>query len=275
VVETKFRILPAHDYYEAALLGNLSDGDICLTFDDSLLCQYEIAAPILADSDLTAFFFVYSSAFTNQPDPLEIYRYFRSTEFSDFDHFFREFLAQAQALYETQISGALQGFDPDSYLSEFPFYSTNDRLFRYVRDDVLSDAEYDSVMAELMLNRGFEVGKVIPLLYMNSNHLTHLHDRGNVIGLHSHTHPTRMDTLSLTDQQNEYATNRAFLSEIIGDFPTSMSHPCGRYTADTLELLTNLGVRLGFRSSLSVPETRSLLEIPREDHANVMSKVRS
>lgn len=274
-LKQSYRVLDASSFYEAAVSGALTDGDTCLTFDDSLLCQYEIAAPILADEGLTAFYFVYSSAFTDDPDMLEIYRYFRSTEYPDFDAFCDEFMSQAAIQYEEIVTGALQGFDPDQYLAEFSFYSRNDRLFRYVRDRVLTKDQYSNVMTGLMEARHFRISDVLPLIFMDSNHLVDLQSAGNVVGLHSHTHPTNMDTLDVADQRDEYRTNYAFVSSTVGEEPTSMSHPCGRYNPETLQILNDLGVRLGFRSSLSIPEAPSLLEIPREDHTNILGKMRS
>ena len=271
----KYRVLDASSFYQAAVSGTLTDEDTCLTFDDSLLCQYEIAAPILADEGLTAFYFVYSSAFTDEPDKLEVYRYFRSTEYADFDGFCDEFVSQARICYPEIVTSALQGLDPDMYLAEFTFYSRNDRLFRYIRDRVLTSDQYSNVMAELMEAHHFKVREVLPMLFMDSSHLVKLANDGNVIGLHSHTHPTNMDTLGVADQRKEYQTNYDFLSSTVGQEPTSMSHPCGRYTRETLQILSDLGVRLGFRSSLSIPDAPSPLEVPREDHANILARMRS
>ena len=41
------RILPALEWYERALVGKLEESDVCITFDDALRSQVEIALPIL------------------------------------------------------------------------------------------------------------------------------------------------------------------------------------------------------------------------------------
>ena len=51
-----------------------------------------------------------------------------------------------------------------------------------------------------------------------------------------------------------------------------MSHPLGNYNDDTLKILKKLGINIGFRSSLSPSYIKSALEIPREDHANIINK---
>jgi hypothetical protein len=59
-----------------------------------------------------------------------------------------------------------------------------------------------------------------------------------------------------------------------------MSHPNGSYNNDTLEILKDLGVELGFKHIMSIePEkgmkkvNNSFLEIAREDHANILKRI--
>ena len=49
-----------------------------------------------------------------------------------------------------------------------------------------------------------------------------------------------------------------------------MSHPCGNYNENILSYLGSLGIKIGFRSSMNVRSIKSSLEIPREDHANIL-----
>ena len=57
-----------------------------------------------------------------------------------------------------------------------------------------------------------------------------------------------------------------------------MSHPCGSYNQDTLKILKNLGIELGFKEMMTIdPEknmkkiNNSFLEIARQNHADVMA----
>src|SRR4051794_18619226 len=52
------RILPAHEFLHRAVAGKLTDHHVCLTFDDNLMCQYDVAVPVLEEFGLTAFWFV-------------------------------------------------------------------------------------------------------------------------------------------------------------------------------------------------------------------------
>ena len=49
----------------------------------------------------------------------------------------------------------LSKFEKINYLSEFKFYSRNDRLFRYLRDIILNEENYDSIMKLMMKNKKF------------------------------------------------------------------------------------------------------------------------
>lgn len=272
-LQQRYNLLPAQDFATTALAGTLQDIDICLTFDDALLCQYEIAAPVLERAGVTAFYFVYSSVFTNSPDLLEVYRFFRSTRYEGFDDFCDNFMQNARQLYPDQLAPGLSGFDPSTYLIDCPFYSTNDRLFRYIRDRLLAKDQYNSVMNRLMEQRSFVIQEAIPLLYLRPEHLLDLQSKGNIIGLHSHSHPLSMRDLTVADQRTEYTINAQFLTDTLGESPRTVSHPMGSYNAQTLAVLRDLGVEVGFRANRSIRQASSLLEIPREDHANILSRM--
>jgi hypothetical protein len=140
------RILLAQEWLSRADARTLGDTDVCLTFDDALLSQYEVAIPVLEDMGLTAFWFVYSSVFQGKLEPLEIYRKFRTTSFETVDDFYEEFFKIANTVYPDECRCKLGDFRPDQYLAEFPFYTRNDRIFRFLRDDVLKPERYHRVM---------------------------------------------------------------------------------------------------------------------------------
>ena len=270
----RYTILDASKYIEMFREGNLGDTDICLSLDDGLKCQYDIALPVLEELQIKAFFFVYSSAFLDEPDPLEIYRYFRTAYFSDIDEFYALFFAVVAGLRPEEYSVSRSTFEVSDYLHSFPFYSDNDKWFRYLRDQFLVPEEYHHSMNKLMASKRFDLAHARQNLWMTEKEILDLDARGHVIGLHSSTHPTQMSKLDKEVQHREYLKNYEHLSDLVGKPVRSMSHPCGDYSATTLGILIELGVEIGFRSSMSVKETLSPLEIPREDHANVLREMR-
>ncbi|HPQ24713.1 MAG TPA: polysaccharide deacetylase family protein [Gammaproteobacteria bacterium] len=270
-LSSEHNILVPGDYVERARAGALSADDICLSFDDALLCQYDVAVPVLDEFGIKAFFFVYSSIFTDTPDSLELYRDFRNASFDDIEDFYRAFFEElAQRLPRTQCRYA--DTYPADYLADFGFYTDNDRRFRFVRDQVLTQGEYDHLMTDMMDRVGYPREERKAQLWMTAQHVAELDAAGHEIGLHSHSHPMQMRMLDRAAQEAEYRLNRRMLGDICGRPPRTMSHPCGSYNDDTLDVLRNLGIVLGFRSNMSPVHGGSLWEMPREDHANLMHR---
>jgi peptidoglycan/xylan/chitin deacetylase (PgdA/CDA1 family) len=268
-------ILPPDEWQRRALSGTLGEADICLTFDDALKCQYDVAVPVLKAMNLTAFWFVYSGVFQGRPEVLEIYRHFRTTAFADIDGFHEEFVDGAQALFPQAYASALDDFDAQSYLADYPFYTKGDRQFRYLRDDVLGQQRYQAVMAFLMRKKAFDPQAVGTQLWMSDDEIRTLDRDGHVIGLHSFSHPTRLAELSPAAQRDEYRQNFVHLSATLGKPPTAMSHPCNSYSRETVSILQDMGIKLGFRSNMAPIEGASVFEFPRQDQANLMTALKA
>lgn len=267
------QILTAREWLDKATRNELSAKDVCLTFDDALLCQYEVALPVLEAYDLSAFWFVYSSVITGGSEKLEIYRKFRTSCFEDiaaFYEFFFESVGESQ--YGARVKDALSNFSPESYLSQFPFYTVEDRQFRFIRDKVLGVDAYNQILDQMILAQSIDLADFSRDLWMQEQHVVELHEKDHVIGLHSHTHPTALAALPAQDQWSEYKTNYDTLTEILNTIPETVSHPCNSYSQETIQILQDLKIKVGFRSNMAEQHS-SLLEFPREDHANIMEKI--
>jgi hypothetical protein len=191
------RILPALEFQNRAINGKLSEHHVCLTFDDNLLCQYDVAVPVLEDFGLTAFWFVYTSVMQGNIERLEIYRDFRNTQFPSIDEFYAAFFIRVyESEFGRRAEGALRSFEPSKYLAGFPFYSEADRRFRFIRDEVLGADAYAKVMDAMMADAHYDVRDIAKRLWMGDDEVLSLHESGHIVGLHSHTHPTRIERLS-------------------------------------------------------------------------------
>jgi peptidoglycan/xylan/chitin deacetylase (PgdA/CDA1 family) len=265
------RILSPQEWTQRTLRGALRESDVCLTFDDSLRCQYDVAYPVMKTLGITAFWFVYTSVMEGAVERLELYRHYRHTCFASIDEFYLEFWRALQnSDYARGAEGGLVAYDPATYLVEFPFYSDADRRFRFVRDEVLGPDRYDALMDRMMVESGFDRSTAAANLWIDDEALRRLHRDGHAIGLHSHSHPTRMALLHPLRQEEEYRRNYHHLQNVLGETPTTMAHPCNSYNADTLTILRRLGIVVGFRSNMAPRAGASLLEYPREDHANLL-----
>ncbi len=266
------RILSAPVWMEKAQAQTLSETDVCLTFDDSLRCQYDVAVPVLEKWGLTAFWFVYTSIFEGTLEKLEVYRWFRSTQFSSLEEFYEVFFeAFARVPLSENQRQLVSAFRPEKYLEDYSFYSKEDRKFRFLRDQILKKDRYEALMDGLLSKYSLDFTELQSKLWMSPENVKSLKEAGHEIGLHSHSHPTAFNELPKAQQQSEYTRNHQVLTKMIGEEPRSMSHPCNSYSETTLEILRKLGVQVGFRSN-SKEGFSSSLEFPREDHADLLKR---
>ena len=271
-------ILDANEFFIKCKENKLTEKNLCFTFDDGNRSQYDVALPILEDFKIKSFFFVYSSLFGEKPDLLEIYRYFRINYFSNVDEFYDLFFKESNR-------DLLKFFEDNektirNIKLKYPFYSINDVKFRLVRNVLLSRKNYQEIMLKMFKEKNFEPKDYYEILFMNNKHLVRMRKLGHLIGLHSHTHPTLLEKLSFEEQSIEYNKNITILSKILGCNKNEikfMSHPCGSYNQDTLQILKNLGIELGFKPIMTIESEKnmkkinnSLLEIARQDHAVII-----
>ncbi|MFC1671515.1 polysaccharide deacetylase family protein [Planctomycetota bacterium] len=272
--ERDHNVLSAEEWMGRAIKDTLAEDDVCLTFDDTLLCQYEVALPVLEDYKRTAFWFVYSSVLVGEIEELEVYRKFRTVFFEEIGDFYGAFfLTLSRSEYHEGVESSLERFSPEEYLGDFSFYSAEDRRFRYVRDVALGVERYYSVMNLLMNEYNIDIDEFSSDLWMREHQIKNLRSRGHVIGLHSHSHPTALAALPTAGQEREFRLNFDILSRILDEKPQAMSHPCNSYNKETFSILDRLGIKIGFRSNMA--QATSRLEFPREDHANIMKRIRA
>lgn len=267
------RFLHPQEWVQRFKENSLAHGDLCITFDDTLLCQYEVAKEVLHELGLRAFFFVYTSVLSDGKDTLELYRYFRTVCYDDIDEFYSDFFTECARLRKHDTRTFLEGYDPAEYLKPYAYFSENDKKFRFLRDEILSVEEYDWVMTNLMCRSEFDSEKAKKILWMSEQHIKDLSDCGHEIGLHSHSHPMTMGRLPVSVQESEYNTNKSLIEEILNKKVCSMSHPSNSYNNDTLQVLNSIGIEIGFRADLEPLEQISNLELPRNDHTNVVTEL--
>jgi len=272
-LNSNYNINNASDFLRKKLNNSLNDSDITITFDDGLKSQFDIALPVLNEMGIEAFFFVYSDALEKVGD-MEIFRLFRTSEFKNIDDFYNIFFEKLRLKDIESFNKNLEIFESSSYLDN-GFYSVNDRFYRYLRDVVLSHEQFTKTHYSLMKGFNFDIESAKNQLWITEEMLKEIYNMGHVIGLHSRSHPTDITKLSKSQQYKEYSMNLQYLEKLIGSKVVSMSHPCGRYNEDTLEVLTDIGIKIGFLHNISEKNNHSALKIPREDSANVYRIMRN
>ena len=266
------RIWRADEWLKSAVNGTLPDNAVCVTFDDGLYSQFKIAWPVLREFNLTAFWFPHTSTLSGTCDQLELYRYIRNYCFESILDFYAIFEQHVRENWRSDMESGLARFRHEDYYKNCPFFSELDKRFRYLRDEVLGPVRYSRVMDQLCSEVGVNTETVTTELFINLDDWATLIQDGNVLGLHSHTHPTRLAELPLQEQKLEYDTNFAELAEKLHYRPDIVAHPCGSFTEKTLDILKALGVNIGFCANMCRPKARGL-EYPRQNHANILMDI--
>jgi len=274
----KNNILDADVFSEKLKENKLKKNEVCLTFDDSIKCQIDVALPILEDLNIKSFFFVYTSLFDEKPDNLEVYRYFRMNFFDSVENFYKKFYLRLNVNLKKFFKEYKNQIEYKKVKS--PHYSIEDIKFRFVRDILIRKDSYEKIMLSMMEEKKFDYKKYYKKLFFDKNDLRKLNNLGHLIGLHSHNHPTLFEGLDYEEQLNQYKKSLSIISKILNKPKKDincMSHPNGSYNLDTLEILKNLGINLGFKHIMQVePEkgmkniNNSNLEIARENHSAII-----
>ena len=141
-------ILDADVFFDKFKQNKLKENEVCLTFDDAIKCQIDVALPVLEDLKVKSFFFVYTSIFEGKPDNLEIFRYFRMNFFDCVDDFYKNF-------YEVLNHDLTDFFSnhKKNILNKqkiYPFYTIEDIKFRLVRDRYLKKSDYENILFNMM-----------------------------------------------------------------------------------------------------------------------------
>ena len=169
----------------------------------------------------------------------------------------------------------MKDFDPKQYLKDFSFYTDNDRRFRYLRDKVLGQKRYYEMVDKMIEQSDYDIENSAKLLWMKEKELIDLHNHGNIIGLHSYSHPTSMVSKTKDEQKEEYNINKKQLESIIKEDVISVSYPCNSYDKDTLDFMNGIGIKIGFKANMTdIYYTNKNLELPIEDHANILKQMK-
>ncbi|MDB4272082.1 polysaccharide deacetylase, partial [bacterium] len=77
---------------------------------------------------------------------------------------------------------------------------------------------------------------------------------------------------SYEEQVEEFGLNLKSITDICGMPPRTVAYPCNSYNADTLRLMQEMDIEVGFRANMRLGLGDDL-ELPREDHANILQKL--
>ena len=259
----------------------LKKTDLCLTFDDGLKSQFVIANPVLEDLKIKAFYFVYSSIFNKNYSMLEPYRYFRHYYFKNMNEFYKTFFNEMNLIFNFKDKFENFKFYSKSKIyewkSNYPRYSKEDIIFRLTRDFFLKNNQYKVIMNSLFKKKKFNHFKIKNKLFMTPSNLKYLEKKGNLIGLHSHSHPTNLASQTFEKQKKEYNLNYKKLNNILQNPVICASFPNGSYNKQTLNILKRLNIKVGFRQIIDRNKKKinvSNFEVARANHSMICERLK-
>lgn len=136
--------------------NNLKGTEIVLTFDGGLKSQFDIAYPILKKRGLKAFWFPYTCVFENKPAMIELCHDFRFCCYSNVNDFYNDFFSSVINNYISldEYHYHKKKVEEFGYYNWGNFYTFEDRMFKYFRDEVLKQELFDNIISLMMKKKG-------------------------------------------------------------------------------------------------------------------------
>ena len=267
------RILSPNEWIEKLNKGNLSKKDVCLTFDDGLKSQLKVALPVLEKFNIKAFWFVHCNNLPKNFDKNEIFSILIYKRFKNYVKFTEKFLKYMKV-------------DPDVFESKefINYYNEENNLYKnihseteikykFFRDIYYPRKKFENIMESFFNTYKLNINNFHKNTWLNKKDLIKLDKKGHLIGIHSFSHPYRMESLSEKKQKVEYTKNFTYLKSLLKKNPIAMSHPLDSYNNFSLKILKKLGIVCGFRAHIKVSKgskiNPSSLELAREDPTNI------
>ena len=265
-------IISADLWAKKALENKLKKNEVCITFDDGLKSQYEVALPILKKYHIKAFWFIFSSVFYGKKDSNEIHKFFYKKYFRNFKLFFKNFKEEIIILKRAKfILKTINQKKAKNYMLELKIYSKEERIYKYLRDKILTSKEIFQIYKNLFKKFKFNEKKIVKQLWISKKDLKRIVNDNHVIGLHSFSHPSNIASKSYNYQFKEYKKNLIDLNKIYKKKIISASFPFNAYNSNSIKVLKRLNIKLCFSALSNIKFNR--LIIPRIDHAKILKKI--
>jgi len=221
------------------------DSFFLITFDDGLKEQFENALPILDELNIPALFFINSINHIEKKVSLAHQIHLVRSVISSKTIYKNLVDATDRKLSRLQIQKAHQFYRFDTHQSAELKYFLN----------VLLDSTTQEKFINSIFTQHFNENEVLESLYMNTNEIQQLIQRG-YIGSHTHTHLP----LGIYDEQTilyELETTKKYLENVGGETINCVAYPFGTKEAATEEvgrLAKQAGHKIGFTTKPGVNE---------------------
>ena len=190
---------------------------------------------------------------------------------SDFHSFLISFCKAIKQLYPRNYNEKFEPTiknikDASTFYAEATAYSNEERFYRKIRDTYLSEDELISVVDFVFAKYFDNETELVNRYFMDWDDLKYLVGKGMDIGCHTHSHPL-LHRLDYATQKLDIHKNNEILTERLGIKIKSIAYPYGSFNNDTIKVLKEEGIEIGFmenekvdRSNLADPYRLSRLE---------------
>ena len=213
------------DYLQKKYKGNQVD----LTFDHGTIDHIETVAPELEQRGCRGIFFILTMVPEENRVPwIDKQRFLEAN--------YRYELAKMLC---TELYINYNPNEAEEHLLEYTFYSLEERYLRYLRDKVIPEKVYVSVIGNMFYKAFGDEKRFCLKHYLSWHHIYQLHQRGHIIGSHSHCHNGDID---------DWAKSFDLLENVLDERPRFISYPNGVKKISDSDL-ENLGVDKAYISS--------------------------
>lgn len=240
-----------------------------LTFDHGTKDHMEIVLPELERRGLQGMFYIMTQVLQDRRIPwIEKQRYMEAhyPRYRDFlEHFVQTCLGLVPE-HKAEIEPSAANFSKaGSYLSQFGFYSVEERFFRKVRDEVVDRPVFVEVVGKMFADAFADESGFLESHFLSVDDLKELKNKGMVIGSHGHGH-LFFDQSPAEICQSDISRSFDFLDSQVGPSVRSMTYPNGRYAPHLEQILDDHSVEVAFTTEPTLCEVAHYrYRIPRFD----------
>ena len=244
--------LNERDVFTAAKTENYpKDDSFYLTFDDGFKQHFNNVFPVLKDYGIQASFFVPTMPIESYIVPIvEKQRLLQYNLFSTYQEFLEVFCGLARKVSRIKDKSVLYPNNDNinnskDYLQEYNFYSSQERLFRLIRNEYLSVKDFTSIVNNMFSKFYCSDKKFIDEYFMSASDLKTMNDNNMVIGGHSYSHPF-LNKIASSEMKIEIDRSMSFLRKTIDKGVNSFAYPFGVFNDDIVEYLYQENIDYAF-----------------------------
>lgn len=254
-----------------------NDQEICylLTFDDAYK-DHLYCAHYLNEKNISAYFFPPSNIFNGNildVNAIHILIGKRGTKISEI----LQIISELCSSFNYQLSFKNKKIDIKSYLENFDYQNNYDdrntlMLKRILQKDLIGENNRKRII-DILLNNFIckKPSEIASELYLNKEEIRKMKKMGMFFGSHGKTHRW-LNTLNYSEQKKEIDESFKELRDISlisANDPIAMCYPFGGYDHNTIQLMSNLNIDLGFSTKIGPAtfneEKDFIFKLPRWD----------